>query len=1189
MKQNKSAEAIPFIVYDQKEGFQLNKDAENYLNSLPQDRKLGLISIVGKYRTGKSFFVNRVLLDRQKDEQGFQVGPTINPCTKGLWLWKKELQSIEDENMDILLIDTEGFGGMDENLNHDSRIFLFSLLLSSYFIYNSQGSIDENALNNLSLIINLAKDIQIKSKNNESQQEDPANYFPSFLWVIRDFALQIVDQMGNKISQKDYLEKALELQKGVSDAIESKNRIRRLMKHFFKERDCCTLVRPVESEKDLQNLNSMSNEELRPEFVEQIFQLRKKIFKKVKPKMLCGRSLNGQMLVEICKAYTEAINKGSLPNIENAWTYVKKSETIKAFDKSVQKLDTIIQELQMDTVDPNKIETIKENARQEMKKVLKKNALGEEEDLQEYYQQIDEQLTEKFRDFKKQNKLQWKRKYAEMCNEQVTKIEKKLNNEEYNNFLDFQADLLKFKEEFEKQVPQKDLVAEKFFTEISEKLHKLAAEKVNKKQEREHYKQLKQIENILAITENDLKHKKDEFESERRRYVDKINLLERDVATLKANESIHQQKMQMLQEENEKLQKAYQQYKTTYKEESLHKEKETVKRIKELEISLEQHRTDGIKKAASFEKQVALLEQESQFNQRENKSLREKINHLENENRKLRADNTSHLSTIDRLKHQIDEQIDKSNRELVYVKNEFEKKVEEITSETDKKKDIIKQHSEFIIEKTYLENQVSFYKNQLEENKKLHDALLIALQQGMSKDDQESNNELVETNRNLSAAMDKIEQRCKLLEEKNEKLKQYKKMFKNSSALQCTHCSKFIANNIFLNHVNSCIQKNNVGNTSINLSGSGVNVPVMSTMPYNTIPANFLNLDPNYLLISINQTMVRESPDNKPYTEYLIQLSYQNIKWEVARKYKNFCELHQQLMSTFPGLKFPDSSLAIINSSTDINNVFYSKRPTVIEDRRKALQQYVRDLAKMDLVRNSKPYKNFLEIDKNVEMKQISQGNIQQQKAMAVGGHHNTLSNNTDDLKSILNSIVDGNIVNSHQQMQHQQQQHQQQQFMPQQHIQQQQQQQQQQQYNYQQQQQQQQQYLNQEQFMYNPHQNVSQSSNLYKVDKKMMPQSPTSFLKSWNEKNINKENNPRTSSTSHNQNYDVVIQSQLNNKNQIQSLNGNAQIRQGAQSKHLKIDLSKKRNSQVYCKGDSDMLQDNSNYYMHNHTIDYN
>lgn len=48
---------------------------------------------------------------------------------------------------------------MDENVNHDSRIFLFSLLLSSFFVYNSVGNIDENALNSLSLIINLAKDI----------------------------------------------------------------------------------------------------------------------------------------------------------------------------------------------------------------------------------------------------------------------------------------------------------------------------------------------------------------------------------------------------------------------------------------------------------------------------------------------------------------------------------------------------------------------------------------------------------------------------------------------------------------------------------------------------------------------------------------------------------------------------------------------------------------------------------------------------------------------------------------------------------------------------------------------------------------------------------------------------------------------------------------------------------------------
>lgn len=59
--------------------------------------------------------------------------------------------------MKAIIIDTEGFGGMDENVNHDTRIFLFSLLLSSFFIYNSVGNIDEGALNTLNLIVNLAK------------------------------------------------------------------------------------------------------------------------------------------------------------------------------------------------------------------------------------------------------------------------------------------------------------------------------------------------------------------------------------------------------------------------------------------------------------------------------------------------------------------------------------------------------------------------------------------------------------------------------------------------------------------------------------------------------------------------------------------------------------------------------------------------------------------------------------------------------------------------------------------------------------------------------------------------------------------------------------------------------------------------------------------------------------------------
>ena len=85
-----------------------------------------------------------MLLNRQK---GFSVGPTVNPCTKGLWIWSKPIFGNGDNGrrLPMLLIDTEGFGALDEDSNHDIRIFTLSILLFSYFVYNSLGSIDENA------------------------------------------------------------------------------------------------------------------------------------------------------------------------------------------------------------------------------------------------------------------------------------------------------------------------------------------------------------------------------------------------------------------------------------------------------------------------------------------------------------------------------------------------------------------------------------------------------------------------------------------------------------------------------------------------------------------------------------------------------------------------------------------------------------------------------------------------------------------------------------------------------------------------------------------------------------------------------------------------------------------------------------------------------------------------------------
>lgn len=130
------------------------------------DEDVGVIAVAGKYRTGKSYLLNKIILQNKSDKTGFGVGPTINPCTKGLWVWSKPIvTTYKDKPLKVLVIDSEGIGALNEDANHDTRIFLLALLLSSYFIYNSMGTIDENALQNISLIVNLSKEIQIKERD----------------------------------------------------------------------------------------------------------------------------------------------------------------------------------------------------------------------------------------------------------------------------------------------------------------------------------------------------------------------------------------------------------------------------------------------------------------------------------------------------------------------------------------------------------------------------------------------------------------------------------------------------------------------------------------------------------------------------------------------------------------------------------------------------------------------------------------------------------------------------------------------------------------------------------------------------------------------------------------------------------------------------------------------------------------
>ncbi|MEW5312047.1 MAG: hypothetical protein WDW38_003708 [Sanguina aurantia] len=229
----------------------------------------------------------------------------------------------------LVLLDTEGIDAYDQTAQYSTQIFSLAVLLSSLFVYNQMGGIDESALDRLSLVTEMTKHIRVRAGAEEGQEL--GEYAPAFLWLLRDFYLKL-EEDGRKITAKDYLETALVAMPGSGPSIESKNAIRASIRSLFPDRDCATLVRPLTDENKLAVLDIVPREQLRPEFRQGVDSLLKVIFGKAQPKRFGTQVVTGPVLAGLVEAYVGAINNGAVPTISTAWQGVAESESRRAAD-----------------------------------------------------------------------------------------------------------------------------------------------------------------------------------------------------------------------------------------------------------------------------------------------------------------------------------------------------------------------------------------------------------------------------------------------------------------------------------------------------------------------------------------------------------------------------------------------------------------------------------------------------------------------------------------------------------------------------------------------------------------------------------------------------------------------------------------------------------------------------------------
>lgn len=191
----------------------------------------------------------------------------------------------------MILLDTEGLNSTERSTNTDIKIFSLAVILSSVFIYNSIGVINENTIEDLSLVGKLSENITI---SNREGVVDYSEFFPQFNWVLRDFYHDL-----EGMTPDEYLEKSLQEQDSISDDAWRKNMIRQSIVKYFKDRHCYTFIRPVTEESKLAHIEDIDYSELKQEFRESVNSFLNNIRSScaLKPKHFNGKPLNSTMFL----------------------------------------------------------------------------------------------------------------------------------------------------------------------------------------------------------------------------------------------------------------------------------------------------------------------------------------------------------------------------------------------------------------------------------------------------------------------------------------------------------------------------------------------------------------------------------------------------------------------------------------------------------------------------------------------------------------------------------------------------------------------------------------------------------------------------------------------------------------------------------------------------------------------------
>nr|GEY48487.1 guanylate-binding protein 4-like [Tanacetum cinerariifolium] len=234
-----------------------------------------------------------------------------------------------------------------------------------------------------------------------------------------DFYLDLVED-NRKITPRDYLELALRPVQGGGRDVSAKNEIRESIRGLFPDRDCFTLVRPLSNENELQRLDQISVDTLRPEFKAGLDALTRFVFERTKPKQVGATVMTGPIFAGITQSFLDALNNGAVPTITSAWQSVEETECQRALEYASE-----VYKSSFDSTKPPEEATIREAHEEAVQKALaafNSMAVGAGSVRQRCEKRLHTFLRKELEDYKREAFL----KAYMQCTNAIQKMEKEL-------------------------------------------------------------------------------------------------------------------------------------------------------------------------------------------------------------------------------------------------------------------------------------------------------------------------------------------------------------------------------------------------------------------------------------------------------------------------------------------------------------------------------------------------------------------------------------------------------------------------------------------------------------------------------------------------------------------------------------------------------------------------------------------